>query len=280
MGIIDYFGVLKRKIRHGLKAKDAHGLHSPFVYQLYNEVIRPKTVSDYSEFEPIETLRTQLLGEDGILQVTDYGAGAKRGEDGTYLKQPRRLSLIAKQSSKNKAWARLLARLVTYWKPQVVLELGTSLGISTAYQAEALRNYKPNFLSIEGCPTVAAVAASHLKGLGLDYVKISSGNLDECLVPELEQWLGNPRHPEKKIDYAFLDANHTYEATINYYHQLLPYCYHGTCLVFDDIHWSEGMSKAWKEISEDPHVTVSIDLYQLGLVFFRSGQAKEHFMLK
>ncbi|HVZ25796.1 MAG TPA: class I SAM-dependent methyltransferase, partial [Sediminibacterium sp.] len=165
----------------------------------------------------------------------------------------------------------LLFRMVHYYAPSQVLELGTSLGITTAYLASA--NPLGQITTLEGAPAIAAKAQTHFNQLGLSNIRLVAGNFDETL-PSVLNDLG-------KVDMAFIDGNHRFTPTVAYFEQLLPYVGESGFLVFDDIHWSSEMEAAWKKIQAHPQVTLTIDLFFVGIVFFRPEQKiPQHFSIR
>lgn len=253
---------LKNYIHHFLAARSTkgHGLHSPFVYELATQVL-PDQNDEW--FSPIEELRKALIADHRKIEVDDLGAGSR-----VHATTQRSISAIARHSSKNARLGRLLYRLAIHTRAAHILELGTSLGLSTAYLA------KTNLpvTTIEGCRNIAREAQSNFDQLGLKNINLKVGNFDD-LLPE---FLG--KHPE--CNFVFIDGNHTYEATMRYYEQLGKNLHNDSVIIFDDIYWSQGMQKAWNEIVADQKNQVTIDLFHLGLVFIRQGQAEEHFKIR
>lgn len=212
----------------------------------------------------IERLRAKLKKNKQEIEVTDLGAGSRVSQ--TYR---RRISEIARISAKSPKYGQLLFRLINYFQPRQVLELGTSLGLTTAYLAAA--NKKAAITTFEGCPNIANHALQNFRELKLKNISLIPGNLDQSLpdfVANLDQ-----------IDFVYFDGNHRYESTIRYYQRCQQKHTQNSVFVFDDIYWSSEMEKAWKEICRDPTVTLSIDLFQVGLIFFRQKQPKQHFTL-
>lgn len=242
-------------------AKTLHGLHSPYVYQLYARVFASNM--QYYWFGKMHKLRERLEVDEHIVQVTDFGAGGTAA--GATI--ARKVSSIAKSATKKPWQGEAFFRLVNFLQPESILELGTNLGVSTAYMAGAAR--KAKFVSLEGCPQLAALARQNLKQLGLSHVEVQVGNIDECLAEAAGQFA--------KLDLVFIDANHRYAPTMNYFEKLLPHVHAGTVLVFDDIYWSEEMARAWADIKKHEQVCQTVDLFWIGLVLFKPQQAKEHF---
>ncbi|MGV3585645.1 MAG: O-methyltransferase [Adhaeribacter sp.] len=245
-----------------LKSFRLHGVHSPFVFNLYQNVILHN--GHYYTYGQIENLRAELQQNHQFLEITDLGAGSKVNP--TYR---RRISDIAKISAKPAKYAQLLFRLVNYFQPNQVLELGTSLGLTSAYLAGA--QTKNPIYSFEGCPNLAQQAQLNWQKLKLSNIEIIPGNLDQTLPAFLEK--------TTSVDFIYFDGNHRYEPTMRYFRICLEKHTEESVFVFDDIYWSAEMEKAWQEICAHPAVTLSIDLFQVGLIFFRKQQPKQHFTL-
>ena len=257
------FRFAKDYLLHRFKAKTRHGVHSPFVYRLIDKVIydfEPKKV-----YAGIEALRKQLLNDKRSIQVTDLGAGSKVNND-----QTKKISDIARNALKPRRLAQLLYRLAADLKPLNIIELGTCLGITTVYLQNA--SPKAKVYSLEGSPETAAVALETFQKAGLTNIAEITGNFDDTLpgvIKELDQ-----------LDFVFVDGNHQRDATIKYFEWCLAKVHEDTMLIFDDIYWSEGMKEAWQEIKAHPRVTVTVDLFWIGLVFFKQGRAKEDFLVR
>lgn len=243
--------------------KFGHRIHSPFVFDLIQNVFRAKNSKD--TFALIEKRRKELLHNTKELTIEDFGAGSKKNTSNV-----RKISYIARTSLSQGKYARLLFNLVSHYQPKTILELGTSLGISTAYIAKGNPNAK--FISLEGSTTIAEVAQKTLQSCEITNVNIHIGNFNDTLASVLQEL--------QTIDFAFIDGNHTKEATLRYFEQILPYCNEKTILIFDDISWSEGMNEAWKNIYTDKRISISIDICKQGIVFFRKGIVKQHFTIR
>jgi len=250
-------------IKHLAKAKTRHGVHSPFVYKLINEVIYD--FKEKPEYKNIENLRKRLLTDKRFITITDLGAGSLVNNQ-----RKKQVKQLAKNALKPKKIAQLLFRLAKEFKPINIIELGTCLGITSAYFAAVVPNAK--VITLEGCPQTAGIAKENFETLGLKNVSISVGNFDETLPAVIEK--------ELSLDFIFIDGNHRKDATINYFNWCLPGLNENSVMIFDDIYWSRGMKDAWEMIKSHPQVTVTIDLFWIGLVFFRKGQAKENFRVR
>lgn len=171
-----------------------------------------------------------MLGNESIIEVDDFGAGSVKG-----LKKQRVVQQIAASSLKPKKYAQLLHRLVKYFESKEVLELGTSLGITTSYLASAAK--QSQVTTLEGAASIAALAQQTFDTLQLKNIKTVTGNFDETL-----QTVTN-----KDYDFIFIDGNHRKEPTLRYFSQLIPCVHNNSVMVFDDIHWSKEMEETWKK---------------------------------
>ena len=274
-------------IKFLFKSQNQHGLHSPFVYDLVTNCFYDK--KKYKEYKLLNDYRKDLLKNHKIIKVTDFGAGSR-----VFTSNERTISAIAKNVGIPKKRARFLFRLVNYLECKNNLELGTSLGIGAAALAA---NKKSSLISIEGCPQTADIARQQLKKYGFNNVKLMVGEFEEILSriltqPQEKNKTGDSgisaraqpqttnHKPRTTFDLIYFDGHHTKEATLKYFHQLLPIAHNNSVFVLDDIHWSPGMEAAWEEIKGHPQVKVTIDTFFLGLVFFRKEQEKQHFRIR
>jgi predicted O-methyltransferase YrrM len=211
-------------------------------------------------------LRDQLLNDTTVLEVEDFGAGSAIDK-----KNKRSISSIAKNAAKPKKFGQLLFRMVKRYQPKTILELGTSLGITTSYLSLA----KPDarLITMEGSKEIADVAKQNFNAIELKNVELIEGNFDNTLSSVVR---GLP-----SVDFSFIDGNHRQEPTERYFKELLAKTNNNSILVFDDIHWSSEMEAAWEAIKNDAAVTCSIDLFFIGIVFFRKEfKEKQHFVIR
>jgi len=241
-----------------------HGIHSPFIYQFISKVLNDS--KDYPGYERVEWLRQQLLQDNSVLSIQDHGAGSSgKTED------QRIVASIARHAAKPKKYGQLLFRMVRQYQPATILELGTSLGITTSYLSIA--SPASAIITIEGSATVAGRARLNFEKLGLKNIEVIEGNFDDML-PEM-------LHHLPAVDLVFIDGNHRQEPTEHYFSQLLSKINNDSIIIFDDIHWSRGMEQAWKNIIRNPVVRCSIDLFFMGIVFFREEfREKQDFRIR
>lgn len=258
---MNHFRQIYSYLVHFFTAHNTWGfsVHSPYVFQFTRFVLCEK--NSYYAFQSIENLRTRLEKDNSILEIEDFGTGKDRTE---------MVATIAKQAVKSAKYAQLLFRMVHYFKVRNVLELGTSLGITTSYLAASSTEIRCQ--SLEGCPQIADIARENIESLGIKNVEIIVGNIDTTLSEVLTK--------TNKLDFVFFDANHQYKAIISYFELCLTKVHNDTIMVIDDIHWSKDMESAWKKIQEYPQVKSTIDLFQLGIVFFNSDLHKKHYKMR
>ena len=214
----------------------------------------------------IEGIRKQLIHDKVLLEIKDLGAGSR-----IHSTKRRTVQQLAKTAVKPRKLGELFFRLAAYYQPRTVIELGTSLGLTTAYLATA--NPNAIIVTIEGSDAIHNKAKTVFQALGIQNIDARLGNFDSVL-PQVLAETGT-------IDMAYVDGNHRYEPTIRYFQLLLSHAHNDTILIFDDIHWSAEMEKAWKEIQQHPSVRCTVDIFYLGFVFLRDEfKVPQHFVVR
>ncbi len=248
------FQLLSKYLHYQFTASNSkgHGIHSPFVFDFITKILNDK--KDYPAYSKVEALRNKLLDDQTLLEVEDFGAGSVVSK-----KNQRTVSSIAKNAAKSKKYGQLLYRIIKYYQPQTILELGTSLGITTFYLSLASPDAK--LISMEGAKEILSLAILNFKSLGLHNIEIVHGNFDDTLKTTVRNL--------SSVDFAFIDGNHRQVPTEEYFQDLLLKTNDHSILVFDDIHWSREMEAAWENIKNHASVTCSIDLFFIGIIFFR-----------
>jgi predicted O-methyltransferase YrrM len=196
--------------------------------------------------------------------VKDFGAGSR-----IFKSSERKVSQIAKTAGISWSRSKKLYKTVKHFKPQNILEFGTSLGMATAAMSLAAPQAKVD--TLEGCPQTAGIAKSMFDKFQMNNVELHIGEFSSTLPNLLKK---------NSCDLVFFDGNHQKKATLNYFQMCLEAAHKNSIFIFDDIHWSREMEEAWSEIRENEKVTLSIDTFQWGLVFFHPGREKEHFVLR
>ena len=256
------FFQLKSYLNFLLKSQNQHGLHSPFVYDLVTKCFYDR--SFHQEYDLIKKYRNDLLRNKELIEVTDFGAGSR-----VFKSNKRPVFSIAKNAGITLHRAKLLYRLTSYLKIKNALELGSSVGIASSAIAA---NKKTKLTTIEGCPETAKIAREQFQKYDLNNIDLRIGKFED----QFEELL----HGDQKFDLIYFDGNHQKQATLNYFEKLLPTAHNDSVFIFDDIHWSKEMQEAWEEIKKYKSVTVTIDTFQWGLVFFRKEQVKQHFVIR
>jgi predicted O-methyltransferase YrrM len=264
--LYNHFQLAKKYLHYFFTASNGkgHGMHSPFVFDLIKNVLNNK--KQHACYIEIENQRKKLEANSGSIEVEDFGAGSA-----VILANSRVIKDIARSSLKSKKYAQLLFRMVQYYKPTTIVELGTSFGITSSYLS--LGNKGAKLYTCEGAGNIAAIAAETFDSLQIRNIEMIKGDFAKNL-PLLFSKIN-------WVDFVFIDGNHRKEPTLQYYHQLLKHSTASTIFVFDDIHWSAEMEAAWCIIQQDPAVTLTIDLFFMGIVFINPDfKVKQHFTIR
>jgi predicted O-methyltransferase YrrM len=251
-------------LNYYLNAVDEHSLQAPFVFHLYNSLKQklPKSHGD----EDIEHLRKKLLNDTTPVKVQDVGAGSRKSQKnaGKTIRQ------IAQYEISSWKKCVFLNALIQDRGFSNCIELGTSLGITTAYLSRACAD--GNLFTFEADATLCQKAADHLSLLGCKNVRIIQGNSDHTLTPFLEK--------SPQIDCAFIDANHTSQALERYFNWLVTYISENGLIIIDDIRWSMDMNKSWNNLCKHPDVSVSLEFRDIGVLFIKTKHTRQHYILE
>jgi predicted O-methyltransferase YrrM len=271
-------------LKHRLRSTNQHGIHSPFVYDLITKCFYDKTI--YPEYSVLKKYRNELLRSKETINVTDFGAGSR-----VFRSNTRKVSAMAKNAGISKKRQQRLYRLVHYFKPGRILELGTSLGLGTS--ALALGNPSAYVVTVEGCPAISAKAQELFKEFELNNIRLQNITFDDFL-SSLSKAISDEGEANdspdtisdegtdtpENYDLIYLDGDHSKERTLQYFDILMKKIHKDSIFILDDIHWSRSMTEAWEQIIKHPDVTVSIDTYQWGILFFRKEQEQQHFRIR
>ena len=241
-------------------SKNRHGVHSPFVYDLVTKCFNDKKI--YPEYEILKSHRKALRSDPSMVEMKDFGQGSR-----VFKGNARKVSAVVKNAGMRKKRQKLLFRMAKYFKSENILELGTSLGLGTV--ALSLSNEFSAIHTVEGCPNTLLKAQEYFEKFNLHNIQIHQKLFSEFL-----------ENTSEKFDLIFIDGDHNGERTLGYFHSLLKNVHNDSVIIFDDIYWSKDMTAAWQQIIVNENVTVSIDTFQWGLVFFRKEQIKEHFIIR
>ena len=254
---------LKSYFKFIYKSSNQHGIHSPFVYDLITKCFYDKT--EFQDYKNLIDYRNKLLESDIEISIEDFGAGST-----VFKSNKRKIKDLARIAGSSESDSKLLYRITKYFNPKSILELGTSLAISTNNFATATPNAK--ITTVEGCKSTFEWNKLYTSKYNFESTEFINAIFDDYLL-ELDN--------SNQFDFIYIDGNHTYEATIRYFETLKKHTHKDSVIVFDDIHWSEGMEKAWNKIIADKTISLSIDTFHFGMVFFRTEQYnKEHFVIR
>lgn len=252
---------IKSYFKFLIHSTNKHGVHSPFVYSLITLCFNDKKY--YPEYTLFKKHRHTLLTNEEEISIRDFGAGSR-----VFKGSKRKVSQIARVAGLIRKRQRLLFRVAKYLKVKNALELGTSLGLGTI--ALASSSEKIEVTTVEGCPKTLNIAEKTFAKYEVKNIKAINKTFEEFFNEVGKQ----------NFDLIYIDGDHSGKSTINYFENVLEFVHNDSVLIFDDIYWSPEMTKAWKEIINRPEVTVSIDTFQWGFVFFRKEQHKEHFVIR
>lgn len=256
-------------LRHRLTAWNTggEGIHSPYLFYLVRMLLYDQNA--YYCFAPIERRRQSMLHTDKEIEITDFGSGAK--EKGAVY--PRRIADIARTGLESPRVGQLLFRWIANLgheaqRPLEIVELGTSLGITTAYLASA--DSRNRITTFEGSKAIAQVAQRNWDKLDLHNITLVEGDIDDTLYT----------YTRERVDVAYIDANHTEEATLRYFAYLVQFASEKSIFILDDIHYSPQMQRAWEQICRHPKVTSTMDLFHIGVVFFDPHYLHKNYKLR
>jgi predicted O-methyltransferase YrrM len=255
---------LLKYLKYRRSAKTRFSVHSPFVFNFIVDVLRDKR--RFYAFDEIDCLRDKLLDDTTKIEVSDFGAGSKKLKPNQHS-----VKKIVKNSAVSKKFGELFFKMIGFYKPKTILEIGTSTGISTLYLS--LSDPSATIITLEGCPNLSKLADDNFERLKTSNITQFEGHFDQTLPMALEKL--------PQVDLVFFDGNHRKEATLAYFNLCLKKSHRDSIFIFDDIHWSPEMEEAWNTIIEHPDIKISIDLFRMGMVFFRSEhREEEHYKIK
>lgn len=252
----------KSLLRHLFTARGPHGVHSPFVYDLITVILRDKRRS--ALFGAIEQERKRLRHSDEVIEVDDFGAGSR-----VYNERNRKVSQVARIALQPQSHAQVLGLLARHANAKFILELGTSFGITTAHLAAAIPESR--VFTIEGSKSIANKAQSIWSEIGLDAIDSTAGGFTDSLNGVLQRMAS--------VDFVIIDGDHRGEACLRYLETIFPFTHEHTVIVLDDIYWSPSMTEAWQTCISDPRFSLTLDFFDFGVLYRKSGRVKEHFRL-
>ena len=273
---------LKQYLKFLARSKNQHGVHSPFVYDLVTQCFYDSAY--YHDYDWLSKFRRELAQSKAIIKVTDLGSGSRVGQ---LKKSSKKVQSMLHHAGASKKRQGLLYRLGAYFKPAQILELGTHLGMGTT--ALCLGAKPKRLITVEGCPETAQYTQNNFVRWGsnnpeLSAIELINNNFEDFLnvFQDLQDFQDSKtaHSAQATFDLIYLDGHHDGPATLRYFESLKKYTHEKTILIIDDIYWSKGMSAAWQQIIKDPKVSVSIDSFFCGFLFFHPTQAKENFVIR
>jgi predicted O-methyltransferase YrrM len=242
-----------------LNAVDEHSLHSPFFFDFYTNIVKRSTRD--GKIQSIEKLRQELLSNKRKVTINDLGSARSKNQ--------RSISSIARTSLSSARFSGLYKKIIDHFNSRTVVELGTSLGVNTLYLAH---KQDAQVVTFEGSEALANIATLTFEFAGAKNILLIQGNIDTTLPAYLQT--------VRKLDFVFIDANHLYQPTLSYFHQVITKVTETSIVVLDDIHYSADMQKAWHEIKNHKLVYGSADLFRCGILFFDPSLNKQHVILQ
>ena len=243
--------------------RNGGGIQTPFLLNFITETFHKNELKN-QKTDCIEKIRTNLSKNKNIISIDDLGAGSL-----SLHKTNRKVCDIVQISSTKAKYGLLLHNIMKFCKPEIVIELGTCLGIGTMYLASGYE--KSTVFTVEGSTSLASLAEKNLQESMLQNINLIQGNFDDVL-PRLLKDNG-------RFDLMFIDGNHRKEPVLSYFHTCLPFAHDNSIVIFDDIRWSKGMFEAWEEICKNKNIKLTLDLFELGIIFFSKNLNKQHFYI-
>ena len=247
-------------IKYWLLRSDEHSIHPPFLFNLYTKVFTLR----HQLIPEIEGLRSLLKANSEQIELVDFGAGSRTNQRNT-----RAISSIAKNSSSPPKFSAFLNALIDYMEFRELLELGTSLGLNSIYMSASPN---VNLTTLEGDPSLCRIAQENFEKIERKNIQLIQGDINKTLQDFLEK--------SDSLDLVYIDANHRYEPSLNYFNMCLPKMAKNGVIIFDDIHWSKEMWEAWNKIKQHPKAILTIDIFECGLVFINPDIQAGDYTLK
>jgi predicted O-methyltransferase YrrM len=240
-----------------------YGIHSPFVYNLVSHVFRNKI--DPHIVCSIEKVRKKLKSDQRSIIVKDLGTGSEKLKSNN-----RKVSDIARNSPVPEKYGILLSNMAKEFGNPLIIEFGTSFGISTMYMASGCPD--TTIYTIEGCPAISEIAIENFRNAGLKNITVLTGSFDEMWSEAISS--------SNKPGLVFIDGNHRKEPVLKYFAEIANISDSEAVIIIDDIYYSKEMEEAWTEIKQFEKVTLTIDIFRMGIVFFRSGINSNNYTIR
>lgn len=250
-------------MQHWKQAQTRYGIHSPFMYEFVTKVLPHRSSPEGAK---IEAIRKELARSSEMLEITDFGAGYGGKQESVIRKT---MKEVVKSSARSRREGELLRRIMAFYRPEETIELGTNLGFSSLYLKSGFPETR--LRSVEGARALVEQARRNFE---------KAGYTADLRHQEFDAFLSQFSVHPQPVNLFFLDGNHRYEPTVKYCKIMMEYLGPNSIIILDDINWSEEMRAAWETVKEMEAVTVTADLFVMGIAFVKRNQAKEHFRLR
>ncbi|MDB4590520.1 class I SAM-dependent methyltransferase [Flavobacteriaceae bacterium] len=244
-----------------LKSSNQHGIHSPFVYDLITKCFYDKT--PFSAYHNLKALRNKLIYNQDLVKIKHYSETSK-----VFQSNHQKISTIVKGEGSSYKKQKQLYRITNYFKPKNVLELGTSVGLGSAAMAIASNN--SIIKTVEVNKNISDIAKKVFKSYQLKNIQIDTSSFKDFF----------KKSNYENLDLVYLDGTCDKESTIENFNSLLKHSHNESVFIINNIYWSKEMTEAWNIIKKQKEITVSIDTFYWGFLFFRKEQPKQHFTIR
>ena len=252
---------IKSRLNFLLKSSNQHGIHSPFVYDLITKCFYDKT--SFSAYHNLKVLRNELTHNQDLVKIKHYSEASK-----VFQSNHQKISTIVKGEGSSYKKQKQLYRITNYFKPKNVLELGTSVGLGSAAMAIASNN--SIIKTVEVNKNISDIAKKVFKSYQLKNIQIDTSSFKDFF----------KKSNYENLDLVYLDGTCDKESTIENFNSLLKYSHNESVFIINNIYWSKEMTEAWNIIKNQKEITVSIDTFYWGFLFFRKEQPKQHFTIR
>lgn len=261
MNLNDFIFSAFSYINHQRKCRGARWLHAPFFFQLYS------SLNNKAAFSPV--LKKHLVRLGGLkgnttpLNYQDVGAGSRADA------VTRTVGSLARHSLSPTREIQKILILTQSVQPDYFVELGTCLGETALCLHQAFPHLP--IVTLEGAPPVAAFARNQFSKEGAEKIDLREGLFVDTLSTVLDEYR------QKGRGMFLIDGHHAFQPTLDYADAIFEKAEKGSVLLFDDIHWSPGMLRAWKKIQNHPKTVASITWFRSGWVFTDPQLTPRHY---
>ncbi len=245
-----------------LKSKNEHGVHSPFIFDLITTCFYVK--KNNHDLTILSNYKEDLSKNSSLQEIYDFNFLSN-----ILLSEKKKKEKIIKDFGVSNKRTRLLINLIQYLKPRSILEIGTSVGINTVTLASALENFK--IITVEENEQSTNISRELFKKYNLKQIELLSGKLDDVL-PDVFK--------KNTFDFICFKNHGLTKKVLKYFEASVSSIHNNSVCLFKNIHIDKESDQVWEQIKKHEKVTVTIDTFKWGLVFFRKEQEKEHFIIR